>query len=77
MESKHRRFTHYFAFALIALSPNLALGQAAEKIPRIGLLMWSPCEGSAWTWQAEFDPFVSRIRGDGGTSDACSMRRVA
>jgi putative ABC transport system substrate-binding protein len=64
MESKRRRFTYSFsfAFALIALLPDLALGQAAEKNPRVGLLMWSPCDEPAWTWEAAFDPFIRGLR---------------
>src|SRR5262245_58730126 len=62
MESKRRHFTRFFAFTLVALLPHLALGQAAEKIPRIGLLMWAPCEGSSWTWEKEFDPFIRGLR---------------
>jgi len=62
MKSMRLRFTLYFALLLIALLPDLAFSQAAAKIPRIGLLMWSPCEGSTWTWQAEYDPFIRGLR---------------
>jgi len=62
MGRKQRLCVFYCALALFAALPNLAFGQSTGKIPRIGLLMWPSCEGSAWTWKAEFDPFIRGLR---------------
>jgi putative ABC transport system substrate-binding protein len=52
----------YAASALIALMPNFAVCQEAQKIPRIGLLMWSACAESGWTWETEFEPLIRGLR---------------
>jgi putative ABC transport system substrate-binding protein len=57
-----RRFTEYVAFACIACLLDPAVAQAAEKMPRIGLLRWAPCEATTWTWEAEFEPLIRGLR---------------
>ena len=66
MEWKQSFRVFWWALALLVTLPHLALGQSAGKIPRIGLLTWSSCEGPpSVPGLGEFEPFV-RALGDLG-----------
>lgn len=61
MGRKQRLCVCYCALALLVAVPSLAFGQSTGKVPRIGLLAWSSCEGDI-PGGGEFDPFASALR---------------